>query len=135
MQRELPRRDGGGAAPQLLDRLGGAALAAAQRALAPLDLALPRARGGTGPRWNAGRGCGFIQPDGGGDNVFCHVSAIADGGALPEGGAVTFEMGLPHPKSRPGTASPGIVGLQGWQEMATVISDWSKCEEIYISEK
>ena len=42
---------------------------------------------------------------------------------------------LPHPKSRPGTASPGIVGLQGWQEMATVIGDWSKCEEIYISEK
>ena len=67
---------------------------------ADADAAPPAAaRTGKVLNWNAARGFGFIQPDGGGDNVFCHVSAIADGGALPEGGAVSFEMGLPHPKS------------------------------------
>eukprot|EP00747_Dinoflagellata_sp_TGD_P165299 gnl/TRDRNA2_/TRDRNA2_186387_c0_seq1.p1 gnl/TRDRNA2_/TRDRNA2_186387_c0~~gnl/TRDRNA2_/TRDRNA2_186387_c0_seq1.p1 ORF type:complete len:679 (+),score=148.87 gnl/TRDRNA2_/TRDRNA2_186387_c0_seq1:65-2101(+) len=42
-------------------------------------------------RWMSDRGFGFIQPEGGGDNVFCHVSALADGeGSVQEGNLVTF---------------------------------------------
>lgn len=46
---------------------------------------------GTALRWNAQKGFGFISPDGGGADLFCHYSAITDGGMLKEGAAVTFE--------------------------------------------
>ena len=45
---------------------------------------------GTAKRWNE-RGFGFIAPDAGGDDVFCHTSDIADGNMLPEGGRVEYE--------------------------------------------
>ena len=44
---------------------------------------------GTALRWNE-RGFGFIKPDDGGDDLFCHVSQITDGNALSEGATVHF---------------------------------------------
>ena len=44
---------------------------------------------GTAARWNE-RGFGFIKPNEGGDDLFCHVSQILDGNSLREGDAVTY---------------------------------------------
>jgi len=45
---------------------------------------------GIAGRWND-RGFGFIKPDDGGEDVFCHFSGIKDGNALGEGDRVEFE--------------------------------------------
>jgi cold shock CspA family protein len=42
-------------------------------------------------RWNNERGFGFIKPDAGGDDIFCHVNAITDGNGLQEGSKVTYD--------------------------------------------
>jgi CspA family cold shock protein len=48
--------------------------------------------------FNETKGFGFIRPDGGGDDVFFHVSALKDGDEITEGKAVNFEIGT-DPKS------------------------------------
>ena len=40
-------------------------------------------------RWNE-RGFGFIKPDAGGDDLFCHLSQIIDGNCLREGSKVEY---------------------------------------------
>ena len=49
---------------------------------------------GTVKWFNAEKGFGFIAPDGGGDDVFVHFSAIQSGGykSLDEGQKVEFEI-------------------------------------------
>jgi len=43
--------------------------------------------------FNAARAFGFIQPDDGGDDVFCHITALTDRGVtLAVGDKVTFEV-------------------------------------------
>ena len=44
-----------------------------------------------GKRWNNDRGFGFIGPDAGGDDIFCHANNITDGNALQEGSKVTYD--------------------------------------------
>jgi len=41
--------------------------------------------------WMDSRGFGFIKPDKGGDDVFCHISSLNDGDALGEGDVVEYE--------------------------------------------
>mmetsp|Transcript_2256 Transcript_2256/g.2883 ORF Transcript_2256/g.2883 Transcript_2256/m.2883 type:complete len:199 (+) Transcript_2256:216-812(+) len=46
---------------------------------------------GEAVRWNE-RGFGFIKPDNGGEDVFCHISSIKDGNMLKEGEKVEYEV-------------------------------------------
>eukprot|EP00932_Pfiesteria_piscicida_P012693 SRR837773.24100.p2 GENE.SRR837773.24100~~SRR837773.24100.p2 ORF type:complete len:144 (-),score=43.53 SRR837773.24100:65-496(-) len=44
-------------------------------------------------RWNDEKGFGFIRPDDGGEDVFCHVSALRNGdGSVREGDTVRFSV-------------------------------------------
>ncbi|KAJ1491596.1 hypothetical protein T484DRAFT_1774259 [Baffinella frigidus] len=44
---------------------------------------------GVAERWNE-KGFGFIRPDEGGDDLFCHVTAILDGTSLAPGARVQY---------------------------------------------
>merc|ERR1712054_747808 len=46
---------------------------------------------GVACRWNE-RGFGFIRPNKGGDDVFCHVSGLKEGNMLQEGDEVEYEV-------------------------------------------
>jgi CspA family cold shock protein len=48
--------------------------------------------------WNEEKGFGFIKPDGGGVDVFFHVTALREGDEIALGKAVSFEVGV-DPKS------------------------------------
>jgi len=43
--------------------------------------------------FNEDKGFGFIAPDGGGDDVFFHVSALREGDEIARDTAVKFEIG------------------------------------------
>jgi CspA family cold shock protein len=51
-------------------------------------------RPGTVKWFNATKGFGFIQPDGGGKDVFVHISAVEKAGfsSLAEGAKVSYEI-------------------------------------------
>jgi cold shock CspA family protein len=46
---------------------------------------------GTACRFNTERGFGFISPESGGDDIFCHFSQISDGNALEQGKPVEYD--------------------------------------------
>ena len=50
-------------------------------------------------RWND-RGFGFIKPNDGSEDVFCHFSSIKDGSMLREGDEVEFESVYDHSKGK-----------------------------------
>ncbi|GAB1715384.1 MAG: cold-shock DNA-binding protein family [Nitrobacter sp.] len=49
---------------------------------------------GTVKWFNGQKGCGFIQPDSGGKDVFVHISAVEKAGlrSLNEGAVVSYEV-------------------------------------------
>ena len=55
---------------------------------------LPAVATGTVKWFNATKGFGFIQPDGGGKDVFVHISAVEKAGfsSLAEGAKVSYEI-------------------------------------------
>ena len=61
---------------------------------------------GTVKWFNTQKGFGFIQPDGGGADVFVHISAVerAGMGSLNEGQKISFEL---ERDSRSGKSSAG----------------------------
>eukprot|EP00657_Telonema_sp_P-1_P007142 TRINITY_DN267_c0_g1_i4.p2 TRINITY_DN267_c0_g1~~TRINITY_DN267_c0_g1_i4.p2 ORF type:complete len:187 (+),score=44.00 TRINITY_DN267_c0_g1_i4:242-802(+) len=70
-------------------------------------------RGGAGKmkgvsgRWND-RGFGFIKPDDGSEDIFCHFSCITDGNCLEEGKTVEFERVFDDRKGK--YRAEGVVG-------------------------
>jgi len=54
---------------------------------------------GTGCSWNA-RGFGFITPDNGGEDVFCHVTAIKDGNAFANGASLEYRLSYDATKQK-----------------------------------
>ena len=69
---------------------------------------------GTVKWFNDAKGFGFIEPDGGGEDVFAHFSAIQMEGfrTLKQGGKVSFEL-MQGPKGQLGhKIVPGEVELE-----------------------
>ena len=83
----LPFGPGGAA------RFGLASGAVARRAL-PADMRTRSLKTGTVKWFNATKGFGFIQPEGGSKDVFVHISAVerAGIGTLNEGQRVSFDI-------------------------------------------
>ena len=82
------------------------------RAAACCGRVLPRRRRmatGTVKWYNATKGFGFVQPDGGGKDVFLHVSALERAGlnAIADGQKITYEL----ESGRDGRTSAGSIAL------------------------
>lgn len=55
------------------------------------------------------KGYGFIEPDGGGADVFFHFSALREGDEIRSGKSVTFEMGVDQRNGKPRAVSVDLV--------------------------
>eukprot|EP00406_Dinophysis_acuminata_P047202 CAMPEP_0179312902 /NCGR_PEP_ID=MMETSP0797-20121207/53523_1 /TAXON_ID=47934 /ORGANISM="Dinophysis acuminata, Strain DAEP01" /LENGTH=75 /DNA_ID=CAMNT_0021022885 /DNA_START=66 /DNA_END=289 /DNA_ORIENTATION=+ len=63
-------------------------------------------------RWNEDRGFGFIQPNDGGQDLFCHVRDIRDGeGSVREGDKVRYDEDYDERANKPRASN--VVGEDG----------------------
>jgi cold shock CspA family protein len=62
---------------------------------------------GKGTQWNQKKALGWIIPDNGGPDIFCHSSGIKDGDSFREGAALSYEM-----KSKPSASNRNDVRPQ-----------------------
>eukprot|EP00419_Tripos_fusus_P009488 CAMPEP_0172662222 /NCGR_PEP_ID=MMETSP1074-20121228/5228_1 /TAXON_ID=2916 /ORGANISM="Ceratium fusus, Strain PA161109" /LENGTH=160 /DNA_ID=CAMNT_0013478111 /DNA_START=90 /DNA_END=573 /DNA_ORIENTATION=+ len=61
-------------------------------------------------RWNAEKGFGFLEPSDGGEDVFCHVSAMVDGeGSVREGDLCSYKMTYDERKGKERAADVAFV--------------------------
>ena len=94
---------GGGKARQATNITGGCTKLRPQGHAAPSDPGGMKGSGkitGTVKRWNRDRGFGFIIPDTGSDDIFCHFSNITDGNALEVGSKVTYDESFEERKGK-----------------------------------
>jgi cold shock protein len=61
--------------------------------------------------WNGDRGYGFILPDGGGADVFVHISALKRSGIeeVTEGQHLSFEVAVDQRTGRPSATNLQVV--------------------------
>jgi cold shock CspA family protein len=65
-------------------------------------------------RWNMDRGFGFIAPDDGGADLFCHVRSLKDGeGSVRDGDTVEFKIEYDDRKGKEQAVSVRKVGGGG----------------------
>eukprot|EP00440_Ansanella_granifera_P004880 gb/GFBE01005293.1/.p1 GENE.gb/GFBE01005293.1/~~gb/GFBE01005293.1/.p1 ORF type:complete len:156 (+),score=37.66 gb/GFBE01005293.1/:1-468(+) len=65
-------------------------------------------------RWNSEKGFGFIRPDDGGDDYFCHVTGLLDGdGSVQDGDAVKFRVEYDDRKGKDRAVDVEVAGGGG----------------------
>lgn len=62
-------------------------------------------------RWQADKGYGFIQPDDGGDDVFCHVTGLVEGeDSVRDGDVVVFTRDFNQRREKDEAINVSIIG-------------------------
>eukprot|EP00419_Tripos_fusus_P051166 CAMPEP_0172837340 /NCGR_PEP_ID=MMETSP1075-20121228/27127_1 /TAXON_ID=2916 /ORGANISM="Ceratium fusus, Strain PA161109" /LENGTH=126 /DNA_ID=CAMNT_0013680709 /DNA_START=105 /DNA_END=486 /DNA_ORIENTATION=+ len=76
---------------------------------------MPKTRTGIASRWNDERGFGFIKPDDGGDDIFCHRSALGESRdlRLDEGDKVEYEEVYDERKGKTNAGNVVVLGGGG----------------------
>jgi len=65
-------------------------------------------------RWHDEKGFGFIKPDDGGDDIFCHVTGLLDGeGSVRDGDEVKFKVEYDDRKGKDRAQDVEVVGGGG----------------------
>jgi CspA family cold shock protein len=68
---------------------------------------------GTVCHYDAGKGFGFITPDGSGRDVFVHARQLVSTSALEPGQRVTFETALDERRGKPHATNVNLVNEWG----------------------
>lgn len=65
-------------------------------------------------RWHSDKGFGFVKPDDGSEDLFCHVSSLLDGdGSVQSGDAVSFKIEFDKKKGKDRAVDVAVAGGGG----------------------